>query len=599
MNEKPNNSIRRLPSDFSWVEYRQMNYDLRSFNETQCKSHFLNLGLKDFREYKFRYSTTFDLYEYQKKYNILDPEQAKLHYFSSDEYLKTPTCLSTGKYFTQTVYFLSCVKTGGSIKYMYDLAKSFPYINFKIISSKLCLLNVDFKHSDLIFVQQLYSSDIEYIDILKIRNIYNCKIYMTIHDSIWISEKFKNTDNYFKNYLLNDIEIHQDILSLFKICTHIIHPSLFTYNNYAKYFPRHNFILCRHIDEKVNKVYHVTESITKVKKLNILRRNHRKNSANSTGNIIISKNTIICKSKRKSKIRKVKIDYTTLVPPKKIVLGMMCDPTEVKGIEMYEMLKQIPSNVVVKFKVIGYDMERYDDFNSHLKKYNISGLIYLSKYGETYCYALTKYLNSGLPILYNNFGVFKERIYPNKKHFKVLDNELEYDNELKNPHKLKTVYYKFLHYIQKNGVSFTSFTSKTSKEISKTSKMGETSEFGKTSKTGETSEFGKFSKTDKSDNSSFSLNSSIPKFYKNLFSQLFEYKNLVICISKINSVKLIFQKIKNPFIISRFDNSDVCIPSELNLTEYLEYLYHELLSKLNLSRFSKAYIYDNKFKRIF
>ena len=51
-----------------------------------------------------------------------------------------------------------------------------------------------------------------------------------------------------------------------------------------------------------------------------------------------------------------------------------------------------------------------DSFIKHIKTHNIHGLLHLNKWGETWCYGLTKSLLSELPIFYNNIGSFKTRI---------------------------------------------------------------------------------------------------------------------------------------------------------------------------------------------
>ena len=47
-----------------------------------------------------------------------------------------------------------------------------------------------------------------------------------------------------------------------------------------------------------------------------------------------------------------------------------------------------------------------------IKNNKIHALLYLNKYGETWCYSLSKAIKTGLPILYNNLGAFKERLIP-------------------------------------------------------------------------------------------------------------------------------------------------------------------------------------------
>ena len=70
------------------------------------------------------------------------------------------------------------------------------------------------------------------------------------------------------------------------------------------------------------------------------------------------------------------------------------------------------NNYTINFIVVGYNSPAYNEteYYEYVKKYNIHGLTYLNKWGETWCYSLTKALNTGLPIVYNNIGAFKERI---------------------------------------------------------------------------------------------------------------------------------------------------------------------------------------------
>ncbi len=62
--------------------------------------------------------------------------------------------------------------------------------------------------------------------------------------------------------------------------------------------------------------------------------------------------------------------------------------------------------------------------------------MHLSLFEETYCYALTNSINSGLPILHNNYGVFKNRLGCIEERFIIYQ---EYND----------IYY-FLDYIIKN-----------------------------------------------------------------------------------------------------------------------------------------------------
>jgi hypothetical protein len=81
--------------------------------------------------------------------------------------------------------------------------------------------------------------------------------------------------------------------------------------------------------------------------------------------------------------------------------------------------------------------------------------MHLNKYGETYDYSLTKSINSGLPIVYNNIGANKTRILNKEHYFKVLDNESNY-------YSIKLIcqaFNKYLDYIIENNGKYSNINS--------------------------------------------------------------------------------------------------------------------------------------------
>ncbi len=57
-------------------------------------------------------------------------------------------------------------------------------------------------------------------------------------------------------------------------------------------------------------------------------------------------------------------------------------------------------------------------------KENIHILTHLSLFEESYCYALTNSINSGIPILYINHGALTERLNKKDKYFPSSVNDL-------------------------------------------------------------------------------------------------------------------------------------------------------------------------------
>ena len=77
----------------------------------------------------------------------------------------------------------------------------------------------------------------------------------------------------------------------------------------------------------------------------------------------------------------------------------------------------------------------YNDNNiiEILHKNNIHGILHLSLFEESYCYALTNSINSGIPIFYLNRGSFNERLSNNNKYFSTSIKNIfnNFDNFLK------------------------------------------------------------------------------------------------------------------------------------------------------------------------
>jgi hypothetical protein len=283
------------------------------------------------------------------------------------------------------VYIIHNIYGGGTLKYKNDIKAKYKHINFVEVSDKKTLNSIKFNVNDILLVQQLLFTDLTPTDILNIKYKYSSKIIISIHDFCWITDVLNNYPKntyYHWSYLAPNIKIHGSIIELFAHTDLIIHPSKFTYERYQKWFPTNNFIVSYHNDYLV--------------------------------------------------------DYSTKrIPPiinNQINVGVMHEYMECKGSEVISYLlenitnyKGYKLNYLIVGKTIGVYQE--DEFYDYVKKYNIHFLLLLNKWGETYCYSLTKYINSGLPILYNNIGACKYRIPPNVEHYKkVIENEMQYND---------------------------------------------------------------------------------------------------------------------------------------------------------------------------
>ena len=184
---------------------------------------------------------------------------------------------------------------------------------------------------------------------------------------------------------------------LFNNAKQIIHPSIFTYKHYSRYFENSKFNLVYHNDIKINWNNKV------IRKIN-----------NNTINI-----------------------------------GILHEMSIYKGSHFINYLKNNITkyeNYNINYLIIGENIPKYkeDEFEEYLDKYNIHGTLLLNKWGETYCYLLTKVINSGIPFVYNNFGVFVDRIcFKKEHHFKLFDNE----SECEHYDKLNNVFKDMIKYI--------------------------------------------------------------------------------------------------------------------------------------------------------
>jgi len=285
------------------------------------------------------------------------------------------------------IFCISKLEGGGSIKYLNDITCHYTNSHFVRIKTKMELLNIPkFYPYDILFVQQLLFSDILPEDILKIHKKYGAKIIISIHDFCWFCQD-ENINNatekiYQSGYLEQNNHINPQILELFENASIVIHPSEFTIREYSRFFPTHNVFLQRHNDinldnntKRVPQIIHNTINIA-----------HFQEFSNYKGseNIFLLKNKFF----------------------------------QYKGYN-------------INFHILGENLNSYTETNwlEIIIKLNFHGLLHLNKFGETFCYSLTKSLNSGLPILYNNIGVFKERISEKEHYFKVIEDETDYYNK--------------------------------------------------------------------------------------------------------------------------------------------------------------------------
>ena len=298
------------------------------------------------------------------------------------------------------VFIVCNIKSGGTSKYIKDLIK---YYNSKfiLITNRSELYKYTFNIDDVIMVQQLLHMDIKAADLIVIKKLYNCKMVITIHDFCWLNKNIYDYTNFCPHSVyLNTCPVMLEVLELFALADTIIHPTEFTYNEYSKRMNNHNFKIIPHTD------------------------------------IICNPNKIVVPKVQKT-----------------INIGALNQNSEYKGKEYVSYLMKNYTNfegIKINYYVVGVTINEYKekDFYNIILKYKLHGLLLLNKWGETWSYLLSKCLESGLSILYNNIGSHKYRISKCENKFIAgdIDNNIPIDG-------LRGSFEKMLKYILNNGVN--------------------------------------------------------------------------------------------------------------------------------------------------
>lgn len=394
-----------LAENFNHNFYKTYYTDTSKLYNEQCLMHYYTIGIYQNRAINIK--------------NIKHFKNKKLDIENIEINLNNSIFLNKKK----RVFIIQKRKCGGSYKVITDIIKNFNENEYYFIENKESLLNISFKKTDIIIIQYLLSTDIDILDIINLKYKYNFKIIILIHDFYWLNNPLPlNYSNNFHNVYRNFFEINIDhnVIKLFDISDIILFPSIFSYNIYNKLIKDKNFICSQWSDKKIN--------------------------------------------------------YDIINIPKiinnEINIGILHEFSEAKGKENYEYMIsniKIYKEYTINYKIIDINIPKYNEneFTEFIKKYNINILTFLNKWGETYCYTLTKALNSGLPIFYNNIGSFKERVIKKENHFLNIQNENEYYNF----DKLENNFKKILEYVINNENKQNNLNDNSSFELNKLFKI--------------------------------------------------------------------------------------------------------------------------------
>ena len=297
-------------------------------------------------------------------------------------------------------------KGGGTEKYINDIKEIFS--EYKFSDFNIYDKNIDYN----IYYNNLIEFDIIHINSILFNNLkdnyiyffknyfINSKKYITIHDYQWMYPD--NPNILMEDFLINipnskDIKNFTELLAISSI---IIFPSNNIYLNYKKYI---NFEK-KGLNEKI----HIVNHMDKIINHNLLFIPNIIDTINISfiGRFIKFKGSEFFKLliKKYKFIEKYRIKYH--------IFGNIENANEHENENQDEIQNFFKEN-----NVILHNEYNDNELIDNLHKYNIHGITHLSLFEESYCYALTNSINSGIPIFYISRGSISERLIEKYKYF--------------------------------------------------------------------------------------------------------------------------------------------------------------------------------------
>jgi hypothetical protein len=285
-----------------------------------------------------------------------------------------------------------CHIGGGTEKYMKDLKNIFIEYNFidftyfeENIDYDKKYDNIDLIHINSILFNNLKKNYITFFSIF----FKNIKKILTIHDYQWL---FPDNPNILKDDFKNNIPNIQNIKSfevLISLSSKIIFPSKNIYNNYNIYIDLNKYsdkiFIVNHCDKVINHNFLVIPRIINIINISFI------------GYFVEYKGSRIFEDilNRFKTYKNYTINY-----------------------HIFGMLSSDNNNIINNNQNIFLHNEYSDNIIiCNLHENNIHGILHLSLFEESYCYALTNSINSGIPILYINHGCIDERLEKKEKYF--------------------------------------------------------------------------------------------------------------------------------------------------------------------------------------
>jgi hypothetical protein len=289
------------------------------------------------------------------------------------------------------VFYISETRTGGSLKYIQDLQRHYTIrgVSFWRLSCRrraIAELQERARPKDVLIFQYLLNTDFSFGDIAELVDTFDLTLVVPIHDKYFLNDRPAADLTYHDSLHVHEAPcIPQDKMQLLRRARFVVFPSRFIYNVFRRVLQTDQMVVVPHMDEE-----------------------------------------------------RVQYGFCRVPPLRdQVRLGIITPPTFYKGINLLEKVYKAFSSYngcSVSFLV-------YADYDGHsrfpnvvtkgaycesdiyrkLEEDQVHGLLFLNNYPETYCYALTKGLNAGIPILYTDMGAVGERIADRRASTRTMD----------------------------------------------------------------------------------------------------------------------------------------------------------------------------------
>lgn len=270
-------------------------------------------------------------------------------------------------------YILTTIQHGGSRKFLHDLQHQLS-LTFHFLNSVEEFKKTLFHPNDVLIFQQFMEKDIDKLILQLFSQPNHPRLFLFVHDYFFLSSSSLLIPN------------HTTICPLKKrilqIAEKVVFPSHYILGYYRQFVDSPRFIYCPHIDNINPQPLRVPLIQKKIIYIGII----------TPINVYKGKNLLIRLFRSIKEHLGYSVEYH-LFGPSPFPIG--------------NHVKHISS---------------YTEDDIYPKIQHLHGMLFLNQYPEIYSYALTKGINSGLPLLYSNIGAIKERLeeLQDERYFPVL-----------------------------------------------------------------------------------------------------------------------------------------------------------------------------------